>query len=277
MAFLTFIVFIMGAYMEKTKFYAVSMVTVFLFCLFNVIYAGNFSGELGEVKGKVEILKDGEKDWIPAVEEMPLQLKDRVKTYAESTCNLELDDGSIINVGDNTDILVENLEISSDKHESKFSLFFGKMIANISKMRQTKMNIHTPTSVLAVRGTEFAVEASSEEAKIGVFDGEVAVKSAIESDTEEEVKVKPNEETTVLKDEKPQPPRKLEAVMLKYKERNDNLRQRAQMLRERLKRVPPGKRAVLRKKALDRFQKLKNKRAETLKKEKRQQRMKEER
>ena len=116
--------------MEKTKFYAVSMVTVFLFCLFNVIYAGNFSGELGEVKGKVEILKDGEKDWIPAVEEMPLQLKDRVKTYAESTCNLELDDGSIINVGDNTDILVENLEISSDKHESKFSLFFGKIMEN---------------------------------------------------------------------------------------------------------------------------------------------------
>src|SRR3989339_1706673 len=263
--------------MKRVKFCMILMFTAFLLCLFAKVYSENYSGELGEVKGKVEILKNGEKDWIPAVEQMPLQLKDRIKTYNKSTCNLEIDDGSIINVGDNTDMLVESLEVTKEKHESKFSLFFGKLVANISKMRQTKMNVNTPTSVLAVRGTEFAVEASSEEAKIGVFEGEVAVKSAIESDTEEEVKVKPNEETTVLKDEKPQPPRKLEAVMLKYKERNDNLRQRAQMLRERLKRVPPGKRAVLRKKALDRFQKLKNKRAETLKKEKRQQRMKEER
>src|SRR3989339_193846 len=247
--------------MKRVKFCMILMFTAFLLCLFAKVYSENYSGELGEVKGKVEILKNGEKDWIPAVEQMPLQLKDRIKTYNKSTCNLEIDDGSIINVGDNTDMLVESLEVTKEKHESKFSLFFGKLVANISKMRQTKMNVNTPTSVLAVRGTEFAVEASSDKANVGVFEGEVAVKGSADSDTEE-IKVKPDEETTVLKDEKPQQPRKLEEVMLKYKERNDNLKKRVQLLKERLKRVPPERRAQIRKMTLERAGKIKAKRTE---------------
>lgn len=239
----------------------------FAFLFFNFLtfcYSNDFSGELGEIKGTVEILKEGETEWVSVVSEMPVQLKDRLKTGNNSSCNMELDDGSVICIGENTEASVEMLELTADKHSSKISLWFGKILANISKSKNTKMEVHSPTAIVAVRGTEFAVESKGDETDVGVFDGEVGVKNT-EGETIEEVTVKSDEETSVRKGVRPRPPSRL-VLMQKYKERNARLRKRTQELRERLKRLPPEKRAKARQLAFEKFQKLREKRIEQIKK-----------
>lgn len=246
------------------KFLCSVLLSIFLpFYLSTVIYAQDFSGEIEEIKGTVEILKEGETEWVPAVSEMPVQLKDRLKAAENSSCNLELDDGSIIFIGENTEASVEMLELTAEKHNSKISLWFGKIIANISKSKNTKMEVHSPTAIVAVRGTEFAVESKGEETDVGVFDGEVGVKNT-EGKTIEEVTVKPDEETSVQKGTRPRPPSRL-ILMQKYRERNLRIRNRVAQLRERLKRLPPEKRAKVRRIAYEKFQKLREKRIQQIK------------
>lgn len=236
--------------------------TFLLFHFFTFCYSQDFSGEIGEIKGTVEILKEGETEWLPVVSEMPVQLKDRLKSAENSSCNLELDDGSIIFIGENTETSVEMLELTAESHNSKIALWFGKIIANISKSKNTKMEVHSPTAIVAVRGTEFAVESKAEETDVGVFDGEVGVKNT-EGETEE-VTVKPDEETSVRKGVRPLPPSRL-VMMQKYKERNLHIRNRVSHLRERLKRLPPEKRAKARQIAFERFKKVREKRIQHMK------------
>jgi len=240
-------------------------VLLFVFLPFYIcLYSHDFSGELGEIKGTVEILKDGETEWSPAVSEMPVQLKDRLKAAENSSYNLELDDGSVIFIGENTEASVEMLELTKESHNSKISLWFGKIIANISKSKNTKMEVHSPTAIVAVRGTEFAVESNAQKTDVGVFDGEVGVRNT-EGETIEEVMVKPDEETSVQKGTRPSPPSRL-YLMQKYKERNARLRKRTQELREQLKRLPPEKRVKARQRAYEKFRKLREKRIEQIKK-----------
>lgn len=237
----------------------------FLSFYFNIsCYSQDFSGELAEIKGTVEILKAGETEWASAVSEMPVQLKDRLKSAEKSSCNLEFDDGSIIYIGENTEASVEMLELTAQSHNSKISLWFGKIIANISKSKNTKMEVRSPTAIVAVRGTEFAVESKDEGTDVGVFAGEVGVKNT-EGEAVEEVTVKSDEETTVGKGARPLPPSRL-VLMQKYKERNLRIRNRVAQLRERLKRLPPEKRAKARQLAFEKFQKLREKRIEQIKK-----------
>ncbi|MBN1383791.1 MAG: FecR domain-containing protein [Elusimicrobia bacterium] len=248
--------------LTKAKTWSSLMLLAFIYSLLPTpcLCAETYYGEIGEVKGTVEILQDGEEEWIPAVGEMPVQLKDRVKTAEKSSCNLELDDGSLIYIGENTETSVEILDITGKKHESKISLWFGKLIANIKKSKQTKMSVHTPTAICAVRGTEFAVETEGEESSVGVFDGQVGVKSTEDAEDEEEISIDPDQETTVMKGNPPRPPRKLSEDMLKYKERNEKLRERVKLLKERLKRTSLKDRLKKRNEALGKFKELREKR-----------------
>lgn len=227
--------------------------------------AEKYSGEIGEVKGTVEILKDGETEWVPVVEEMPVQMKERIKTSEGSSCNMELDDGSIVYVGENTETSVEALDVSGEKHESKISLWFGKLIANIKKSKQTKMSVHTPTAICAVRGTEFAVEAKEDASSVGVFDGQVGVIGADAAEGEKEVAVEPDQETSVSKGELPLPPSRLSEVMLRHKERNNLLRERVKSLRERISKTPLKERLKKRNVALKKFKNLREKRINQMK------------
>lgn len=252
----------------KVKNFAMAMF-VSAACLLSAVVcrsAEKYLGEIGEVKGTVEILKDGETEWVPVVEEMPVQMKERIKTSGGSSCNLELDDGSIVYVGENTETSVEMLDVTGDKHESKISLWFGKLIANIKKSKQTKMSVRTPTAICAVRGTEFAVEATADESSVGVFDGQVGVIAADAAEGEKEVSVDPDQETSVLKGEMPLPPSRLSEVMMKHKERNEQLRERVKLVRERLSKTPLKDRIKKRNAALKKFKGLREKRIKQMKK-----------
>jgi hypothetical protein len=224
-----------------------------------ILNASDFSGEIAGVQGKVEVLKSGDKVWHQAVGGMPVQSDDRIKTQSNSSCNIELDDGSIVNVAGNTEILIESLNITQDSHDSGIRLFFGHLISNITHSKKTSMVVRSPAAVVAIRGTEFAVESSSDNTDVGVFNGEVSVQSSTPG-APGEVLVKPDEETSVGAGVAPSAPRRLSGVMKKYKERNEALKRNVARLRERLKRVPPEKRNEARLHALERFNQIKEKR-----------------
>ena len=215
-------------------------------------YVAEFPGEISDVKGTVEILKEGCDAWAEAVEGMPVQPKDRIKTWRNSSCNLEFDDGSLIYVSENSQASVEYLELSEEKHSSKISLWVGKLLAKIAKSKDTKMEIHTPVSVNSVRGTEFAVETTGEKSDVGVFEGKVAVKSS-EDLTGEEIDLLADQETSVPKGMKPERPRALQDAMLRNRERMTEIRTRFANLKERLKRLPPEQRMQARKAALEKY------------------------
>lgn len=223
------------------------------------LYCQNLSGEISEIKGNVKVLKAGETQWYPAIEGMPVEVNDRIKTLKDSSCNMELDDGSFLLIDEKTEASVEYLELTEEKHSSKFSLWVGRILANISKSKSVKMHIKTPTSVAAVRGTEFAVEATDKETNLGVFEGEVAVNTP-EGAEAEDVMVKADEETSVLKDEKPRTPAKLQEIMRRHKERMVNLREKIAQMRARLKRIPPEKRIIARKRIVERFRGIRERR-----------------
>src|SRR3989339_694582 len=167
-------------------------------------YSSKFPGEISQIKGTVEVQKDGKAQWFKAIEGLPVQLKDRIKTQKNSSCNLELDDGSLIFIDQNTEASVDFIEVTQDRHTSTLGLWFGKLLSNIKKNQDTKMRIKCPNAVISVRGTEFAVEVGTNSAEVGVFEGEVAVSSATEKTGEEldaiqaaAISVKPDEQTTI--------------------------------------------------------------------------------
>ncbi len=253
--------------------------------LFAILYSGvlvfsgkafcsKFPGEISQVKGVVEVQKAGRTLWFKAIDGLPLQLKDKIRTQANSSCNLEIDDGSLIFVDQNTQASVEYIEITQEKHSTTLGLWVGKLLNNIKKSPSTKMRIKCPTAVISVRGTEFAVEVSSQSADVGVFDGEVAVSSASEKSGEDIelssstaqndvtplVSVKPDEQTTIAMGEPPKPPSKLSLLMQKNKDRLNELKGRVQELREKLKRTKPEYLDKVRQEALDRVMGIKDQR-----------------
>lgn len=219
--------------------------------------SSRYYGEVADIKGSVWLIEDSRQ--IPLGNGMPVRPNDKIKTGRNSSCSIELDDGTFIFVAEKTEFTIENVEIAEESNKSKISLWFGKLLANISKMKKTKFDIHTPVSVISVRGTELAVESSETKSDIGVFEGEVAVSGV---GSPEEVRVKADEETSVVKNEKPSRPVKLQEVMRRNKEKMLELRDRINQLRERLKREPPEVRQEARKRALERFKALKEKRLE---------------
>ncbi len=216
----------------------------------------NYYGQIGVIRGVVEVLPAGSKDWKPAVEAMPVRQGDRIKTGERASCCLELDDGSVISIGAGTETAVDSLEATSEKHDSVISMYLGKIIANIAKTKNTKMQLRTPTAVVAVRGTEFAADAAKDSTEVGVFSGQVDVKNA-DVAVPGEVTLKPDEETSVPAAAAPERPKYLSDLMKKNKERNSELRNRVKALREKFARTTPGQRAAERELALKRFDAIK--------------------
>lgn len=218
---------------------------------------GGYFGELAAVSGAVEIMRAGSGAWESAFNGLPFCEGDRLRTAARASCDIELDDGSFIHLAENSDTTAEILELTADRHSSKFSLWFGRVIASINSARPVKMQVRTPTAVAAVRGTEFAVEATEDATGVGVFDGEVEVGA---DESGESVSVAPGLETTVARGKRPERPVKLREAMARNRDRMAALRVKIKAHREKLQRVPPEKLKAARARSLERLNAAREKR-----------------
>lgn len=206
-------------------------------CVPHVTFAieDDFQATLTDFEGEVLFQKSGDKIWFPVETNMPLESGDKIKTGINSSAEILIDDGSILKLEDKAEIELTGMHVDSVTKKIKTRLYLGvgRLFSNIAKMmnRESRFDVHTPTAIVGIRGTEFVVElADSEETDVGVFEGSVYVNAVDDEGNlikEDEVLVTDGNQTTVQRRKRPLPPFALKERMLRHKKKVEFLRQRA--------------------------------------------------
>jgi FecR protein len=120
------------------------------------------SAELKRVIGRVEILRKGQAQWIPAVVGAHLVEGDDIRAFSGASAELGFPDASTVVLAENSRLLVSKLEFDRQNQSRVVLLHLavGKVRAAIAqasvalvRLRQSNFAISTPTAVAAARGT----------------------------------------------------------------------------------------------------------------------------
>ena len=118
--------------------------------------------EVTRVIGRVELLRKGQSQWVPAVIGANLVEGDDIRAFSGASAELTLPDTSTIVVAENSRLLLSKLEFDKQNQSRTVMvhLAVGKMRAIIAqaaitlvRARQSNFVITTPTAVAAARGT----------------------------------------------------------------------------------------------------------------------------
>jgi len=121
----------------------------------------NDIGQVKVAKGSVQIEREGKR--VPATVGMAVRTADVLVTGAGSSAGVTFSDNSLVSVGPNSVFAIDKYRFDTTTHVGEFegSLRKGKLAAVSGKMVKQSpesMKIRTPSSVMAVRGTEFVVQ-----------------------------------------------------------------------------------------------------------------------
>jgi len=120
------------------------------------------SAELTRVVGRVELLRKGQTQWIPALIGAHLVEGDDIRAFSGAWAELALPDTSTVTLGENSRLLLTKLEFDRQNQTRVVLLHLavGKLRAAIAqasislvRARQSNFAISTPTAVAAARGT----------------------------------------------------------------------------------------------------------------------------
>lgn len=120
------------------------------------------SAELKRVVGRVEILRKGQTQWVPAVIGDRLVEGDDIRAFSGAQAELGLPDTSTAVLSENSRLLLTKLEFDPQSQSRLFLLHLavGKVRATVAqaaltlaRIRQSNFAISTPTAVAAARGT----------------------------------------------------------------------------------------------------------------------------
>lgn len=136
-------------------------------------------GSISFVLGKneeVSVLRHESTKWQPAQLKMPVLQGDQIQTAAESRCEIRLNDGSVIRIGEKSLFDLEQSSLAKSNRQVDGTLKRGSIWANIFKLKwgREKFEIKSPTAVCAVRGTIYRMEADST-TRVAVYDGQVDI------------------------------------------------------------------------------------------------------
>jgi hypothetical protein len=120
------------------------------------------SAELTRVVGRVEVLRKGQTQWVPAVIGDRLVEGDDIRSFSGAQAELALPDTSSVVLAENSRFLVTKLEFDPQTQSRLFlfHLAVGKVRATVAqaaltlaRIRQSNFAVSTPTAVAAARGT----------------------------------------------------------------------------------------------------------------------------
>ncbi|MCK4670040.1 MAG: FecR domain-containing protein [Nanoarchaeota archaeon] len=116
-----------------------------------------------------EVMVNTGSGWKPAVDDMDLDLDDKVKTGADSEATIILHESVIINLDSETEVAIANLNKENVKVKQESGSTWNKFtgMAGIGEY-----SVETPNTVATVRGTGFGINMES----VVVGEGEVEVK-----------------------------------------------------------------------------------------------------
>jgi len=209
-----------------------------------------WQAQIMELGGSVQFkAEESDSAWTAAETLMPLDEGDMLKTGPDGFARVLLDGEAVVELGSSTVLTVGNLAYSA----SNLSLRQGSLLGKIKNLfsRQRSFEVRTPAAVCAVRGTEFGVEHDADgETVAGVFDdGEIAVGWGTSPDADR-VSVKSGQEAVIGR----APRIKAEAMrrLFPRKARLARIRGDLPAMQKSWRYLPPGERALLRQKLLER-------------------------
>lgn len=148
-----------------------SMMCLSLTLLLGGNVAADAADKIGQVKvssGEVFIVRDGAK--IAAAPGVDVFESDQIETGENSAIGMTFSDNSRISLGPNSSLNLENYAFNESGKQDGFDarLKRGSLTAasgQIAKTRPLAMRVLMPTTVLGVKGTEFAVRVSDPDKK----------------------------------------------------------------------------------------------------------------
>jgi hypothetical protein len=118
-------------------------------------------GEVKVVKGTAHIERGTERLAVRAG--MPVQQADKVVTAADGTVGITFSDNSLLSIGPDSRFAIDRYVFDSTTHAGQFDSTLSRgslavVSGRIVKQSPEAMKIHTPSSIMGVRGTEFVVK-----------------------------------------------------------------------------------------------------------------------
>ena len=123
--------------------------------------AAGEAGQVKTVKGSAHVERDGKQ--IPATAGMTILESDTLVTGDDGSLGVTMTDNCLLSVGPNSTLAIDKYAFNSTTHAGTFdaSLQKGSLAVISGKMVKHSpdaMRVHTPATVMAVRGTEFVVK-----------------------------------------------------------------------------------------------------------------------
>lgn len=136
--------------------------------LFMVIFTGQACAAVGvatAISGQVELQRSDQV--FVLVEGVNLNIGDIVRTGDDASAQLDMDDGSVLSLGGNSEMVIGDYSLHEDGSvaEAAIEMLTGWLRFAVSKLRakDSSYRFHMPTAVLGVRGTEGVIQVEDEE------------------------------------------------------------------------------------------------------------------
>ncbi len=161
--------------------YSLPIVLILVILLPGISSGKESAGKFLAVKRKVQLLREGQRS--DARISMPFQILDEIETGKRSRAKLLFRDDSVYNLGELSRLSVKKYLYDEGRERSSavISLIKGMIKVGVGR---SDLEIHTPTAVVAARGTTFLlwVEGEGEKAVtyLHVLEGEVSLRNIAE-------------------------------------------------------------------------------------------------
>ncbi len=139
----------------------VGRASLLVVAMFLSAWAG--AAEIGQIKvakGDVTVEREGNR--LPGAVGTRLQTSDILRTGADGSVGITMDDDSLLSAGPNSVLSLERYAFDPATNRGRFDAALNKgtlavISGRIAKQSPDAMTLRTPAAVLGVRGTEFVV------------------------------------------------------------------------------------------------------------------------
>jgi hypothetical protein len=156
---------------EKTGVFMIIRFFTVLTAIF-LFSTNSFAAKISFMAGDVKVVKGGKT--AAAQFQMELNTGDVIKTGRGAFADISYDDGTVVKVKENSSVTIGN---KNEQGSDSVSVTSGTVSAKFAKLQKDSVRkVYTPTTVCAVRGTEFDVAVSeSADSKVQMTEGSLEV------------------------------------------------------------------------------------------------------
>jgi hypothetical protein len=160
-----------GQYLLAASFWRSIGIILFLGYCFTITPA-EAAVILQSFSGTVEVLFKGEHVWKPLSDTIKLDVGDQIRTSQDSSVDLVCEDGSELDLSENSQLAIRELEFSVAQKTcvSRFNLFWGAVTVKVAifELEKNSFEIETNTAIITIKSSEGTVAASKDKSQSDV-------------------------------------------------------------------------------------------------------------